>query len=210
MFKGDLARDVHERVSAPDRKIDAGMWGFAKEALEEDQMQLVKDVEKNKKWAALRMALIRAKWNPMMVEAALKGVKPYTKTSNAEDHIAAFRFYNQMLLFGQEKAFAVINTPKHVGRLLKCTQKTTNNSVKQSLAQYLIDWITMFDGLDPCLELYRVCKELPVPAPEPSTEALAFKKEVHDQFFADKNNNGHAINHLAPAVAEPAKSSTCA
>lgn len=213
MFKGESTRTLHEQVNSMDRKIDGQMWGFAKEAIEEDLMQEIKDASRNEKWTQLRVALMRAKWNPVMVEAALKGVKPFMKTSSktAEspfEPLAAFRFYHQMLVYGKERTFAVLHSRKHVERLLKCTQKTTNGSLKQSLAQYMIDWIAMFDGLDPCLEFHRACRELPVTAPHPSPETAAFKKELHDQYYADKDHKGREIDHLGPEGAQervPAK-----
>jgi len=115
---------------------------------------------RNTKWNVLAQTLHLAKWNGSVVEAALKGVKPFAKTESSKDHCGVLRFYNQMLWSGKEKALKVICTTKHCTRLEKCTLKTDDKVVSKQLQQFLSDWIEMYDNLHSCEDFYLIQRHL--------------------------------------------------
>lgn len=202
MFKREETRDIRERVSSMDRKIDPAVAGLAREALEATKDHSIEQMEKDAKWQKLKVSLMRAKWNPNMVESALDGVREFTEaTSDARDHQAAFRFYNQMMINGKEKAFNVIHTNTHTDRLLNATKKRPYAPTNQRLQQYLSDWIAMYDNIegsdDPCSEFYRLQQELPGSPPAASAEAHAFKADLHDGYYDDKDAFGYEKHHAA-------------
>jgi len=137
-----------DRVSSIDKKVDEQVSVLAKEVMEDYLGG--RGWHQNSKMQTLLLRLRQCGWNELMTEAALKGVKSFTKTKTAKDHRAVFAFYHQMLTHGKDKALKVVNTEKHCGRLFKCTEKNTERSTKVELGQYFVDWVEMFDGATEC------------------------------------------------------------
>jgi len=124
-----MAMPPRARTNSVDYKVDPMIAGLGAAAVKE--FATTGSYENNKYWQDIRLRLVRCSFNVGMTEAAVKSVKKYASGTPKEQE-AFYHFYNQMLLEGKHKAFAVIKEKKHADRLFAAA---TNQASKGELMQ---------------------------------------------------------------------------